>query len=487
MARKPAAPNDRRQPALALVSPGTPVLTPREADAERGRRARLVRLDPFYLDWRAERQLYCVAWYDTGARSRRRIITSVGAGESLDPPIEARQALAAHFAAYARPAAPQVTTEAGISGILTRYLSEHCSKLRAPQLPAGAAVHLESFFAEQRRTGALPAFVAVADINKRVVDRYIAWRLRAGVVGETINRELSTLRGALNWAWKEEIIQARPFIGSVPEDKCSGPRDLEWSQEQVAAILEAAWADVWRHHLHLFTVTSMSTHFRTEAIVEFNLDQQRKGNLLYSLRPGEKQTRKRRSTVPIVPTLAEWLDGRSGKLIRFRVPIAEKNWADKQVPEWHERETFSIKTGFAGVIVSAGLAHPSLGLVEPLRDARGDQVIRTFKRPDPKTGRIPDPQPQWRPIGSPNTLRHSLHTYLQTMGVPQAQIDMAAGHSSEKGSGKNYTHLRPDYLREFAAAIEAYWRDMDSLTQVHRRTQLGPKVIHLPTARPKAG
>jgi hypothetical protein len=485
MARRPG-PTDRRQPALALVAPGTPILSPRDIDAERGRRARLVRLDPFYLDWRADRQLYTVCWYDAGARSRRRIITGVGPGESLDPPIEARQALAAHFAAYARPAAPQAAADAGISGILGRYLAEHCSKLRAPQLPAGAAVHLEAFFAEQRRTGALPAFVAVADINARVVDRYIAWRQRAGVVGETINRELSTLRGALNWAWKEEIIQARPFIKSVPEDKCSGPRDLEWSQEQVAAILEAAWADEWRHHLHLFTITSLSTHFRTEAILEFNIDQQLKGNLLHSLRPNERQTRKRRSTVPMVPTLAEWLKGRTGKLIRFRVPVAEKHWADPDVPEWHERETFSIKTGFAGVIVAAGLAHPSLGMVEPLLDSRGDQVLKHFKRPNLATGRIPDPEPQWRPIGSPNTLRHSLHTYLQTKGVPQAQIDMAAGHSSERGSGKNYTHLRPDYLREFAAAIEDYWREMDSLTTVHRRTQIGPKVIPLRPATQKS-
>lgn len=180
MARR-TSPPDRRQPALTLVAPGTPMLSPREIDAERGRRARLVRLEPFYLDWRAERQLYCVAWYDTGARSRRRVITSCGPGEGLDPPIEARQALAAHFAAYARPAAPQVTTEAGVSGILSRYLSEHCSKLRAPQLPAGAAVHLESFSpssaapARCRRSSPSPTSTRASSNATSRGDSALAW------------------------------------------------------------------------------------------------------------------------------------------------------------------------------------------------------------------------------------------------------------------------------------------------------------------------
>jgi hypothetical protein len=63
------------------------------------------------------------------------------------------------------------------------------------------------------------------------------------------------------------------------------------------------------------------------------------------------------------------------------------------------------------------------------------------------------------PWGSPNALRYTIHSYLQTVGVPQAQIDAAAGHVSEGGgTGKNYTHLRPEYLEDFAAAVEACWR-----------------------------
>ncbi len=69
--------------------------------------------------------------------------------------------------------------------------------------------------------------------------------------------------------------------------------------------------------------------------------------------------------------------------------------------------------------------------------------------------------------------------YPHTVGVPQAQIDAAAGHVSDGGgTGKNYTHLRPEYLKGFVAAVEAYWSEMDGLTRVHR-SQVGPKVHDL--------
>ncbi|MBV8970752.1 MAG: hypothetical protein JO290_00505 [Sphingomonadaceae bacterium] len=86
----------------------------------------------------------------------------------------------------------------------------------------------------------------------------------------------------------------------------------------------------------------------------------------------------------------------------------------------------------------------------------------------------------------PNTFRHTCHTNCETVGVPPAQIDLAAGHAPRKGSGRNYSHLRPEYLREFVAAIEGYWAEMDRLTTVHRRNHGGTKIAYLPSARPVA-
>jgi hypothetical protein len=84
--------------------------------------------------------------------------------------------------------------------------------------------------------------------------------------------------------------------------------------------------------------------------------------------------------------------------------------------------------------------------------------------------------------GNPNALRHTCHTYLQAMGVPQAQIDAMAGHSGEQGSGRNYTHLRPEYLKEAIQAVEEYWGAMDKLTRAHR-SQFGPKVFDIKSGK----
>lgn len=59
---------------------------------------------------------------------------------------------------------------------------------------------------------------------------------------------------------------------------------------------------------------------------------------------------------------------------------------------------------------------------------------------------------------------------------PQGQIDAAAGHY-EPGSGRNYSHLRPEYLREFMGVTEAYWEQMDRLTKVHRRDYVPAIVV----------
>jgi hypothetical protein len=475
MPRRP----DDRQPSLTLVR-GQPAPV---TDAARAAAARKVRLDPFYLEWRADRQQYCVAWYDPVARTRRRIGTGIGGGDGIDPPVAAREALAAHYTAYSRPAAPQGPAEAGFSGLLTRYLDEHCSRLRAPDKPAYAARHIEAFLAEQRRQGVLPPIVTVANINRQLIERYIRWRRAQGVVGETINRELATWSGCLGWAWRQELIVSRPFIPMVPEEECSGPRELEWSPEQVAAILEAAASVPERQHVLLFALTSLSTHGRTDAIIELDLDVQYRKGLLHFLPPGDRQTTKRRSVVPAAPTLAEWLEGRSGKLIQYRALKAERHWADPAVPEYFERPTWDIGKALSACIVAAGLAHPSLKLIEPLLDENGNQAMHIYTKRAAGTDRIPDPRPLWKARGTPNTFRHCCQTYHQAMGTPQAQIDLASGHAGQGTGRRNYSHLRPEYLGQFVANVEAYWSEMDQLTKAHRRSHVGPKVIDLAAAR----
>lgn len=86
---------------------------------------------------------------------------------------------------------------------------------------------------------------------------------------------------------------------------------------------------------------------------------------------------------------------------------------------------------------------------------------------------------------SPNTLRHTCSTELHRRGVPEAQIDTAAGHSDDSTNKRHYRHLRPEYLSDFIGAVEDYWGEMAKLTTAHLRYQRDTKIFDFGAARVK--
>jgi integrase len=289
-------------------------------------------------------------------------------------------------------------------------------------------------------------------------ERYIAWRKpqpgRAKgktVSGATISRELAALRAALRHAWQNEVIDAAPFIPDVSEGDRAQPRNLVYTHEQVARLLEAARRIRERWHVHLFIMIMLSTHGRGDATLELDADTQILQGQIHFLTPGAAQTKKRRSIVPIAPTLAPWLANARGKVIQYQTLDSDGNVITKP--------TASIRTAFEKCLIEAGICEQEI-------DADGQPV---WLPPRAKLGET-EPRPKLVGIGNPNTLRHTISTELHRLGVPEAQIDTAAGHSGTGTNKKNYRHLRPEYLQEFIAGVEEYWRAMDEFTTAHRRT-----------------
>jgi hypothetical protein len=490
MPRRP----DDRQPALALVRGQSAPVT----DANRAAAARRCRIGPpgeeLWLEWRIDRQEYAVAWYDRAAGFRRRKSIGIGPGEGNDPPREAHEALAAHFAARARPAVPQAPAEVGLSTVLTRYLSEHCDPedgskgVADPARQSYAVLSIEAYL-EHRRRRIGTQLVTVADLGRDFVTDFARFRRTSGVADSTIKRELAVLAAAVRWAADGELIASLPHLPKLrgADALKTRGRTLAYSLPQLAAILEAAWADPRRHHVHLFVITMLASHARTEAILDCNLDAQYVDGVIDWLGPGREQTKKRRSMTPVGPTLESWLDGRTGKLIKFRALKAERNWTRDEngepVPKWLERPTLEIDTAWRKTVIAAGLAHPSLRLALPRLDPDGEQLIRIVKEPGKQGRGAAHQEPVWQALGSPNTLRHTVHTQLRRVGVPRAQIDAASGHS-EPGTGRHYDHLDAKHdLKDLTAGIEQIFAELAQLTKVHLRSQNGPKIIDLATAR----
>lgn len=430
-----------------------------------------IQLGDFWLEPRAERGEWVIAWYDAGARTRRRRTTGIAYGGEAVPPIEAQEALAEHFASASRPAEPVALGDMSVAKLMDIWQTEHVAKkTEDPARYAISVQHFLRFFDAERRAGRVRAAVTVADVNKKLVDRFIAFRKAEGVGGWTINRDLKALRGSLNHAWRNELIPSAPFVHDVDTKDRAKPRDLVYSAERIAALLEAAYAIESRRHVFLYIMIAMSTLGRSEAILELDADQIRDG-CIHFLADDRAQTKKRRSIVPICPTLAPWLEGVTGKVITYRSPIAEKN-RQPDGPAYFEKPCYDLGNSFDKCLVAAGIARECF-------DDDGNQIWLPPRR---KLGET-KPRPKMTGLGTPNTLRHTIITEMHRRGVPEGQIDAAAGHVGDGTGKRNYRHLRPDYLAELVAAIESYWSEMTRFTTVHLRSQSGPTVVSMASAR----
>ena len=316
------------------------------------------------------------------------------------------------------------------------WLKLHVSTLAAPRRYADSAVLWSEFFAFEQRQGRLPPAVTVSTISPHLVQRFIAWRRAAGVGGHGISRDLAALRGALNWARKNQLVETVPFIADVPTREKPRSRDRVLSLQEVASIIEACAGIPEREHVLRYIVIALGTAGRPEAILElqdYNIDL--KHGFIDPNHPGRIHDRKRRVIVPLSPYVRPWVQG-SGKIIRYRAPLALKNQVEGG-PTHFEQDTASIKTAWTKICSELSIVG-----------------------------------------ATPKTLRHTVLTWLAYQGVPKEQRSMIAGHLPSDTTSK-YEHLTPDYLRNAMAAIDHYFESLTAVTQGH----LAPERSPLPNKR----
>ena len=130
----------------------------------------------------------------------------------------------------------------------------------------------------------------------------------------------------------------------VPCDQKAPARDRILSFQELAAILDECLGKPEREHLIRFIVLELGTAGRPEAVLELtdaNIDLKR--NLIDPNQPGRVHAGSAAPIVPIAKAVRPWVEGIEGKLIKYKVPIAEKNRVPGG-PTHFERETSSIKT-----------------------------------------------------------------------------------------------------------------------------------------------
>lgn len=386
-------------------------------------------LGDFWLWQRPDSGTWNICWLECDSNGRsitRRIATASRGGSAVTPPQEALDALAAHHIAHRRPE-KQAKDEALVEALMAEWLKHHVAELGAPERYSYSVDQWIAFFDEERRSRRIVG-PTVAELTPELQTRFRLRRVAAGVGGHTIDRDLAALRGALTWAWKNQRIDHPPFIRSVPSHQKAAPRNRVLTFKEIAGIMDACHGKPERDHLVRFIVIELGTAGRPEAVLELtdaNIDLVH--GLIDPQQPGKAHTRKRRAIVPIARAVMPWVVDIKGKLIKYKVPIAEKNRLPGG-PTHFERETRSIKTCWNNACVDAGVSG-----------------------------------------ATPKTLRHTMLTWLAERDVIPEQRQMLAGHSPQGTTARNYEHLSPSYLRAAVAEIDVFFDELSKHTSAHLR------------------
>jgi len=361
----------------------------------------------FWLDFRRDGKspgVWQIATYSPKSRS---VVYRSTKRRSLD---EAKPILHAYAAEQRSKAPGQSADESNLVPHLMHYCREHGEDVaRLDTVKSSFRAIIGFLQQDELGTGA-----KVADINKVSLARFRRWRMgphewqvewgdkvfrhkSPGVSGEAVQRNLEDLRAALNHAEAAGRIEA-PKIPMVAKELRSEPRDRVLSFDEIGALWGYARVDwpVWRE-LCLIIGTSC----RPGAAMDFDPGLQWHGDTLDLLRPGKRQTNKRRPVCPVIDPLKPILE--SWALAPHETVKSRKTW-------W--------------------------------RTAR----------------RLLDIEAEGY------TIRHTLLTYLDNAGVPGSQYSGLAGHvPASRGTARttatNYLHYDPRNAPELKTALTTFWHE----------------------------
>jgi len=192
------------------------------------------------LRWRKDREEWEIVWYDGATRRRR--------GTGTADHRAATDVLAGFVADQRQPSAgPCDPAQRVIAEVLAAYAQDHIPNLADPQRTIDAITPLLPFWVAMK----------VGDITPTLC---VAYAVRRGRAANTVRRELTILRAAINHDYAHGRI-TRSVPVSLPQRGESKDRWL--TRGEAAALLRSARSDVRsRWHLPLFILMRLYTGAR---------------------------------------------------------------------------------------------------------------------------------------------------------------------------------------------------------------------------------
>lgn len=309
---------------------------------------------------------------------------------------EARKALFEHALKADK---PKVDTDAQLAAVLQSYYVAY-------------AIRLPS--AHVQRAAQADALAVWGDVNVSALDRKAQLKFTDELRGRdlsdwTTQARLGRVWAALNWYKRDNPTLVVPDMITADDWKpLLEDNDQVYSIEELAALFNACEpvdARYSRDHWRRFLILAISTASRVTAILELKWDQVESVGRIKLNPEGRRQTKKRRATVPICPTLSSEMA--TWKAQDAQLAIRGENLIHYYGARLRSREFFDTLAEAAGV------------------------------------------------TGGPNVIRHTVRTWLADMGVPDPDADLFMGHKDEgSATGGRYKHRRPEYLRSVTQALE---------------------------------
>lgn len=285
-----------------------------------------------------------------------------------------------------------------IGRILTYYTQEHIPTLKRPDTAIKCLERLVPFWAE----------IDIGRIRKSLSLEYYEYRKKEfkkwqefnGLTSKrtlsmaTIRRELEQLQAAINYAYRDNLIDTCPHIWKPQKSK---PRSRWLTLHEAAKLLNAARQnEKARNHLAIFILIALYTGARSQAILRLKWCQVDLMRGYIDFTSPDDSENKQAAVVPISLKLL-------GHLKRHRKYGTELGY----VININQARVKSVKTSFASTCKRSGLNDVT-----------------------------------------PHTLRHTAASWRVQRRVPTYEVAKLLGHSSPQMIEKVYGHLSPDHLRD---------------------------------------
>lgn len=316
---------------------------------------------------------WCAYWRQSGRPVRRSLRL---------PPAADRHAAQRALDAYRRQVELAARPDPTLAEIFAAYRNDKTAIGKPVKRDDEAWVALAPDFGHLRPGG----------ITRQVCRAYTRRRRARGVLDATVNKELRTLRAAVNWHDKNNAA-----VFELPSGR---PRPKRYLSHGEYRALRRAALEGGAFHAYLYMVLAALTCARPAAILELTWDRVDFARGLIVLANRGAEGRKGRATVPMT------------RLARAALYRARRGALTGHVIEWAGGPVASVKHAVRNAAARAGL--------------RGI---------------------------TPSCLRRSGARWMAETGVPMTEIAQYLGHSDSEITEREYARFSPEYLAGAARAL----------------------------------